>query len=82
MSGGLPAITGPDLIRLLKKDGWKEDGRGPHGIVMKKEFSNGLIRITCIPTRNESLPIGTLKAILGSKQTNLGNDGLKRLLKL
>lgn len=27
MSGGLPAITGPELIKLLLKNGWQEEGR-------------------------------------------------------
>jgi len=61
MSGRLPAITGPELIKLLKKDGWEEDGYRTHGMALKKEFKNlGIIRSTVIPTRNESLPKKTL----------------------
>ena len=82
MSGGLPAITGPELIKLLKKDGWKEDERRTHGVALKKAFPNGLIRSTVIATRNESLPKRTIGLILGPLQTNLGTAGLKNLLKM
>ena len=82
MSGGLPAITGPELIKLLQKDGWKEDGRRTHGLAMKKEFPDDIIRFTVIPTRNDSLPKKTLSLILGPKQTNIGSSGLKKLLRL
>jgi hypothetical protein len=48
---------------------------------MKKLFPDGRYRVTIIPTSNESLPKGTLAAILGPKQTNIGHDGLIELLK-
>jgi predicted RNA binding protein YcfA (HicA-like mRNA interferase family) len=38
------------------------------------------ILVTIIPTSKASLPIGTLKQILGDKQTKLGNNGLIKLL--
>lgn len=84
MSGGLPALTGPELIKLLTtKDGWKEDGRRTHGISLKKEFRElGIIRSTVISTKNESIPKKTLMLILGPKQTNIGSSGLRKLLKL
>jgi len=58
MSGGLPAITGPELIKLLTtKDGWEIDGRRTHGVSLKKEFPElNKIRSTVIPTHNESIP--------------------------
>jgi hypothetical protein len=36
--------------------------------------------VTIIPTSRASLPRGTLGAILGAKQTQLGKDGLLALL--
>jgi predicted RNA binding protein YcfA (HicA-like mRNA interferase family) len=81
MSGGIPAITGHELIRLLKRDGWEEDGRRTHGVAMKKLDDDGILRITTIPTHAGSLPIKTLASILGSKQTNIGMDGFKRLIR-
>ncbi|NUM78012.1 type II toxin-antitoxin system HicA family toxin [candidate division KSB1 bacterium] len=81
MSAGLPAITGPELINLLKKDGWEERGnRATHGISLTKTLPNGRTLTTIIPTKSRSLPIGTLKAILSSKQTGLGREGLQELL--
>ncbi|RIK74163.1 hypothetical protein DCC62_15815 [candidate division KSB1 bacterium] len=81
MSAGLPAITGPELIKLLKKDGWEERGnRATHGISLTKTLPNGRTRTTIIPTKSRSLPTGTLKAILSSKQTGLGREGFQELL--
>jgi predicted RNA binding protein YcfA (HicA-like mRNA interferase family) len=79
MSGGLPAISGPELIKLLKKDGWQEEGRATHGIALTKRLPNGRTLVTIVPTKKRSLPKGTLNAIL--KQTKLGRDGLIDLLK-
>ena len=80
MPGGLPAITGYNLISLLKKDGWKEAGHRTHGLAMVKEFPDGRKRVTIIPHTSDSLPQGTLHDILGSKQTGLGRRGLERLM--
>ena len=78
MSGGLPAITGPELIRLLEKIGWEVKRRGKHGLTIIKKFPNGRTLVTTISTRNESLPKGTLHDIL--KQTKISTAGLKKLL--
>lgn len=80
MSGGLPAITGPQLIKLLKRDGWEEDEKRTHGLSMKKSFPNGIVRSTVIRTCNESIPKRTLSLILGPKQTNIGWPGLRKLI--
>lgn len=77
--GDLPALTGPELIKFLKKDGWEEAGKRTHGIALKKRYGDQC-RITIIPTKTDSLPTGTLNAILGSKQTGLGAKGLRKLL--
>lgn len=83
MSAGLPAITGPELIKLLRKDGWEERGsRATHGTSLTKTLPNGRTLTTIIPTKSRSLPTGTLKAIaiLSSKQTGLGREGLQELV--
>lgn len=75
----LPAITGRQLIRLLKADGWTVGRRTNHGISFSKadEARN---RVTIVPDKRSTLPSGTLGAILGPKQTNIGREGLERLL--
>ena len=80
MTHDLPAISGPDLIKLLTKNGWTIKRRGKHGLTLIKKFKSRT-RVTTIPTRNDSLPKGTLMDILGREQTNLGKDGLRRLLR-
>lgn len=81
MSGGLPAINGPDLARLLEGDGWVVHGRNPHGWTYKKTFPGGETRVTTIPNERSSLATGTLRAILGPKQTDIGRRGFLRLLR-
>ena len=75
----LPRLTGPELIDLLVKDGWQVERRARHGARLSKRFPEGT-RVTVVPTRNDPLPIGTLNAVLGPKQTGLGRDGLLALL--
>lgn len=79
MSGEIPALTGPELIKLLKKDGWIENGYRTHGMAMVKKFPDRK-RVTTIPTVKESLPKSTLFKILGPKQTGIGRKGLLKLL--
>jgi len=62
------------------KNGWEEFARNNHGIALKKEFPNGEIRVTTIKDTSDSIPIGTLKAILSNKQTGLGRKGFLNLL--
>jgi len=80
MSGGIPALTGRELIRLLQQDDWIIDGKRTHGVAMKKMGPDGILRITIIPTHGGTLPKGTLASILGPKQTNIGMAGLRKLL--
>jgi predicted RNA binding protein YcfA (HicA-like mRNA interferase family) len=80
MSGGLPAISGKELIKLLKKDGWEEKETGTHGQSLIKKIDGGRTLVTIVPTSSRSLPSGTLHDILGMKQTQLGRDGLLKLL--
>ena len=79
MSGGLPAITGPQLGKLLESDGWQMDERSTHGMTYKK-IVGGELRITTIPTKSRSLCKVTLRQILGPRQTGIGRAGLLRLL--
>jgi predicted RNA binding protein YcfA (HicA-like mRNA interferase family) len=76
----LPAITGRQLIRLLKLDGWEEGRRANHGRSLHKTFDDGRTRVTLVPDKRTPLPTGTLAAILGAKQTGLGRDGLATLI--
>lgn len=80
MSRDLPALTGPELIKLLKKDGWEEHGYRTHGLSLKKQFGDKT-RATIIPTSKKSLPSKTLGLILGPKQTGIGRSGLLKLLR-
>ena len=75
----VPAISGPELYKLLVKDGWSLHRRGAHGIILKKMFGK-YTRITTIPDKPGSMPKGTLLAILGPKQTDIGIAGLMKLI--
>ena len=80
MGGGLPAISGPELIQLLKKDGWYETERRTHGMGLAKDFPDFKL-VTVVPTKGRSLPKRTLGQILSVKQTSLGRKGLEKLIK-
>jgi predicted RNA binding protein YcfA (HicA-like mRNA interferase family) len=82
MAGALPAITGPQLIRLLELDGWTAGRRGTHGAFLSKRDSSGVLRHTIIPTKTDPLARGTLHAILGAQQTGLGRAGLLHLIQV
>ncbi len=75
----IPAISGKQLIKLLKKDGWVEGRRTKHGIALTKPIG-GRTKVTIIPDTRVPLPGGTLQAILGTKQTGIGKKGLLELL--
>ena len=79
MAGGLPAVSGKKLIKLILKDGWVHFGANDHGLSFYKNFPSGK-RITCIQDKSRSLAPSTLAQILGPKQTGLGRKGLLRLL--
>ena len=77
-------ITARELVRLLLRDGWTDEGPSRHGIKLAKLFGDRR-RVTQIPTkkyrsRSAILPQGTLNAILGDRQTGLGRQGLQRLI--
>ena len=75
--GDLPAITGPQLLRLFLLDGWTEHHRTTHGVSVQRPGHNP----TIIPLKNKPLPDGTLGAILGVKQSGMGKQRLRALIK-
>lgn len=81
MGNALPAISGNQLIKLLKKDGWEESGHNNHVVKLRKKFPDRT-RCTVIQPIDDSLRPGTLSAILGVKQTDIGRDGLEKLIEV
>ena len=75
----VPALSGKQLIRLLRKDEWILKGRTRHGAALAKHFGDRT-KVTVIPDTNASLDDGTLAAILGVKQTGIGKKGLLDLV--
>ncbi len=78
--GNLPAISGKQLIKLLKSDGWVKGRNARHGIALTKRYGD-TTRVTVVPDKRASLPEGTLRAIIGPMQTQIGSKGLERLIK-
>ena len=79
MQRQLPAITGRQLIRLLKLDGWDEVRNAQHGVWLSKRTGTAT-RFTTIKNTREPIPTRTLGEILGPKQTGLTRAGLSRLI--
>lgn len=75
----IPAVTGNQLIKLLKKDGWEETGRNSHVVKLRKKFPDRT-RVTIVQPINAPLADGTLSQILGVKQTAITKAGLKTLI--
>lgn len=73
----IPAIAGPQLIKLLVKDGWQIDRKANHGARLHKKITDRVI-VTVIPTKSRSLPKGTLNDIL--KQTQISKPYLLKLI--
>jgi predicted RNA binding protein YcfA (HicA-like mRNA interferase family) len=80
MAADLPAINPKDLIKILEIEGWQIKRRANHGLAMAKYF-DGKNHITIIPTKDKSMPKGTLMAILGMKQTQIGREHFLELYK-
>ena len=78
--GNLPAVSGKQLIKLLTSDDWVEGRKARHGTALTKKYGD-TTRVTVVPNKKASLPEGTLRAILGPKQTHLGSNGLERLIR-
>lgn len=76
----LPAITGEQLVKLLEKDGWKNEGKTTHGVSMQKKV-NGVHKVVIIPVKkSKSIPDKTLGGILSVKQSGITRSGLERLI--
>jgi predicted RNA binding protein YcfA (HicA-like mRNA interferase family) len=75
----IPALSGKQLIKLLKSDGWALGRYSRHGLTLTKKIGNQTF-VTFVPNISDSLPEGTLQAILGAKQTRIGKKGLLDLL--
>jgi predicted RNA binding protein YcfA (HicA-like mRNA interferase family) len=73
----IPAISGPQLMRLLEKDGWVVKRFANHGARLHKEFEDRAV-VTVIHSKSRSLPKGTLKDIL--KQTRVSDENLLQLI--
>jgi len=74
------AITGFQLIKLLRSDGYQYGRKAKHGRCLWKKFNNHK-RVTFVPETKKSLDPGTLAAILGPKQTKIGKHGLRKLIR-
>lgn len=72
-------LSGRQLIKLLVKDGWSIGRRAKHGTTLTKSFGDRT-KVTFVPDTRASLPLGTLMAILGFKQTGIGRRGLIDLI--
>ena len=78
MSGGFPAISGNELIKVLtQKGGWKKGRHSTHGLTITKKVGERTL-VTFIPTKNDSLPKGTLAAIL--RECRLTKEDIQKLL--
>ncbi|MCX6024185.1 MAG: hypothetical protein NTZ05_21125 [Chloroflexi bacterium] len=74
-------ITGPQLQRLLRLDGWTEAGRRTHGTYFSKRFpGESMPRSTVIMNKDDPLRDKTLGDVLSAKQTGLGRRGLQELI--
>lgn len=80
MAGSLPAVTGRQLLRLLKLDGWVVVRRAPHGQFLAKALPDGTRIHTTVPDKRRPLMASTLNQILGPQQTGLGRTGLAALI--
>ena len=72
-------VTGQQLIKLLLAAGWMQRRRGRHGLILRSG-EPVQERYTTVPDTRKTLRQGTLSAILGPQQTNLGMAWLKEQL--
>jgi predicted RNA binding protein YcfA (HicA-like mRNA interferase family) len=80
MAGALPQVTGKQLIRLLRLDGWASPRKSTHGRFFVKTSPDGTVRHTVVPDKPRPLRPTTLGQILGPLQTDLGRTGLAALI--
>ena len=73
------APSGKQLISLLQRADWTVGRSAKHGVTLTKSFGDHT-KVTFVPNTKTTLPIGTLMAILGPKQTGIGRRGLSKLI--
>ena len=73
------AITGWQLIALLKKDGWVVGRKATHGRTLTKRVG-AITKVTFVKETTSSIPDITLGQILSVKQTGIGKAGLVALI--
>lgn len=66
----LPIVSGKEVIKALKKDGFVEKRTKGSHVLLKKECSDGKNIITVVPLHPE-LARGTLNAIIKQSGKNL-----------
>lgn len=81
MAPRLARLTGHQLIRLLEKDGFEIARQARHGLAMRKRLPTGRTLVTVVKNTAEVIPVSTLMLILGPKQTQLGREGLAKLIR-
>jgi predicted RNA binding protein YcfA (HicA-like mRNA interferase family) len=59
----LPALSGFQLIRLLKKDGWEEKRRARHGMSLAKKFGKRTLMDILGPKQTKLKKSGLLNII-------------------
>ena len=80
MADTLPALTGVQLIRLFRQDGWSEKPKQTReGVFFYKHFPEGMRRTVISPKRRPLTP-GLLAAIIGPKQSGIGREGLAAMI--
>lgn len=80
MAREIPPVTGRQLIRLLRRDGWEIRRQRSSHVVLSKVGQDGRQRVATIPNGRSPLPEGTLHAIIGPRQSGIGRSGLQELL--
>jgi len=77
MGTRLPRVTSPELVRALKRAGWRELRQtGSHLHLNHPDKPGQIITVAVHPGR--LVPLGTLKAILD--RAGLNGDELQKLL--
>ena len=69
-------VTGKQINKFLMQDGWERKRRTRHGWQMRGSDAAGRKRLAIVPNTREVLKPGTISAILGPDQSNLGREWL------
>ena len=77
MGQKLPRITGADLVRALKRAGWREIRQTGSHVHLAHPDRLGVV-LTVAVHAGRIVPVGTLSAILS--RAKLSADNLRRLL--